>query len=270
MAKNYSFTSESVSEGHPDKVCDQISDAVLDALIAGDPNSRVACETLVKNDLVMVAGEITSATTIDVEKLVRGVVLDIGYDDDALGFNGSNCRVGNELTAQSVDIAQGVDRTTKEEQGAGDQGLMFGYASNETEELMPAPILYAHRLVKRQADVRKSGELPWLRPDAKSQITFRYENDKPVAVEAVVLSTQHDPDVSPEDLEAGVMECIIKPVLPAGWLESSTRYHINPTGRFVIGGPVGDCGLTGRKIIVDTYGGLRGQEHRGRGSRRSL
>jgi len=183
-------------------------------------------------------------------------VLDIGYDDDALGFNGSNCRFNNELTAQSVDIAQGVDRATKEEQGAGDQGLMFGYASNETEELMPAPILYAHRLVKQQADVRKSGELPWLRPDAKSQITFRYENHRPVAVEAVVLSTQHDPDVSTEDLRAGVMESIIKPVLPAGWLDESTRYHINPTGRFVIGGPVGDCGLTGRKIIVDTYGGM--------------
>jgi S-adenosylmethionine synthetase len=256
MANSYLFTSESVSEGHPDKVCDQISDAVLDGLIGGDPNSRVACETLVKNDLVVVAGEITSAASLDVEKLVREVVLDIGYDDDELGFNGSNCRINNELTAQSVDIAQGVDRATKEEQGAGDQGLMFGYASNETEELMPAPILYAHRLVKRQADVRKSGELPWLRPDAKSQITFRYENHRPVAVEAVVLSTQHDPDVSAEDLRAGVMDSIIKPILPAGWLDESTRYHINPTGRFVIGGPVGDCGLTGRKIIVDTYGGM--------------
>ena len=256
MADSYLFTSESVSEGHPDKVCDQISDAVLDGLIGEDPNSRVACETLVKNDLVVVAGEITSAASLDVENLVREVVLDIGYDDDALGFNGSNCRFNNELTAQSVDIAQGVDRATKEEQGAGDQGLMFGYASNETEELMPAPILYAHRLVKRQADVRKSGELPWLRPDAKSQITFRYENNQPVAVEAVVLSTQHDPDVSTEDLRAGVMDSIIKPVLPAGWLDESTRYHINPTGRFVIGGPVGDCGLTGRKIIVDTYGGM--------------
>jgi S-adenosylmethionine synthetase len=256
MADSYLFTSESVSEGHPDKVCDQISDAVLDGLIGGDPNSRVACETLVKNDLVVVAGEITSATSLDVESLVREVVLEIGYDDDALGFNGSNCRISNELTAQSVDIAQGVDRATKEEQGAGDQGLMFGYASNETEELMPAPILYAHRLVARQADVRKSGELPWLRPDAKSQITFRYEKNQPVAIEAVVLSTQHDPDVSAEDLRAGVMDSIIKPVLPAGWVDESTHYHINPTGRFVIGGPVGDCGLTGRKIIVDTYGGM--------------
>jgi len=216
----------------------------------------VACETLVKNDLVVVAGEITSATSIDVESIVRATVLEIGYDDDALGFNGANCRIENELTAQSVDIAQGVDRQKKEEQGAGDQGLMFGYASNETEELMPAPILYAHRLVARQAAVRKSGELSWLRPDAKSQVTFRYENDKPVAVEAVVLSTQHDPDVSADDLQAGIMDAVIKPVLPANWIDRHTRFHINPTGRFVIGGPVGDCGLTGRKIIVDTYGGM--------------
>lgn len=256
MASSYLFTSESVSEGHPDKVCDQISDAVLDALIKDDPDSRVACETLVKTDLVVVAGEITSRSSLDVEALVRKTVLEIGYDRDELGFNGHNCRVMNELTEQSVDIAQGVNRASKEEQGAGDQGLMFGYASNETEELMPAPIVYAHRLVQRQAEVRKSRELPWLRPDAKSQITFRYEHDRPVAVEAVVLSTQHDPDVSQEDLEAGVMECIIKPVIPANLLASSTKYHINPTGRFVIGGPVGDCGLTGRKIIVDTYGGM--------------
>ena len=256
MASSYVFTSESVSEGHPDKVCDQISDAVLDALIASDPGSRVACETLVKNNLVMVAGEVTSKARIDVEKLVRSTVNGIGYDDDELGFNGHSCEFENRLTEQSPDIAQGVDRATDEEQGAGDQGLMFGYASNETEELMPAPIVYAHRLVQRQAAVRKSGELPWLRPDAKSQVTFRYENDRPVAVEAVVLSTQHDPDVSPEDLEAAVMDSIIKPVIPADWLNASTRYHINPTGRFVIGGPVGDCGVTGRKIIVDTYGGM--------------
>jgi len=256
MASSYLFTSESVSEGHPDKVCDQISDAVLDALIKDDPGSRVACETLVKTDLVVVAGEITSRAKLDVDALVRKTVVEIGYDRDELGFNGRNCRILNELTAQSADIAQGVDRASKEDQGAGDQGLMFGYASNETEELMPAPIVYAHRLVQRQAEVRKSGELAWLRPDAKSQVTFLYENDRPVAVEAVVLSTQHDPDVSQDDLKAGVMDCIIKPVIPASMLKSSTKYHINPTGRFVIGGPVGDCGLTGRKIIVDTYGGM--------------
>jgi len=256
MAKNYVFTSESVSEGHPDKVCDQISDAVLDVLIKDDPGSRVACETLVKNNLVMVAGEITSETRLEVEKLVRNTVLEIGYDDDELGFSGHSCEIVNKLTEQSPDIAQGVDRATDEEQGAGDQGLMFGYASNETEELMPAPIVYAHRLVQRQAEVRKSGELAWLRPDAKSQVTFRYENNRPVAVEAIVLSTQHDPDISQEDLKAGVMDAIIKPVIPTEWLNDSTRYHINPTGRFVIGGPVGDCGLTGRKIIVDTYGGM--------------
>ena len=256
MANSYTFTSESVSEGHPDKVCDQISDAVLDALIKDDPGSRVACETLVKNNLVVVAGEITSQAKLEVEELVRETVLGIGYDSDELGFSGHSCEIMNRLTEQSPDIAQGVDRATDEEQGAGDQGLMFGYASNETQELMPAPIVYAHRLVQRQAEVRKSGELAWLRPDAKSQVTFRYENDRPVAVEAIVLSTQHDPDVSQEDLKACVMDSIIKPVIPVEWLDESTRYHINPTGRFVIGGPVGDCGLTGRKIIVDTYGGM--------------
>jgi len=256
MANSFVFTSESVSEGHPDKVCDQVSDAVLDVLIKDDPGSRVACETLVKNNLVMVAGEITSETRLEVEKLVRDTVLEIGYDDDELGFNGHSCEIENRLTEQSPDIAQGVDRATDEEQGAGDQGLMFGYASNETEELMPAPIVYAHRLVQRQAEVRKSGELGWLRPDAKSQVTFRYENDRPTAVEAIVLSTQHDPEISQEDLKAAVMDAIIKPVIPTEWLDESTRYHINPTGRFVIGGPVGDCGLTGRKIIVDTYGGM--------------
>jgi len=256
MPNSYLFTSESVSEGHPDKLCDQISDAVLDAVLKDDPNGRVACETLTKTGLVMVAGEITTSTYVDVEGIVRKTVTDIGYDNSEVGFDGNTCAVINELGEQSGDIAQGVDRKAPEEQGAGDQGLMFGYASNETEVLMPAPIMYAHRLVQRQADVRKSGELTWLRPDAKSQVTFRYEDDKPVAVDAVVLSTQHDPDVAQNDLEEAVMETIIKPVLPEKWLSSETKYHINPTGRFVIGGPVGDCGLTGRKIIVDTYGGM--------------
>ena len=256
MASSYLFTSESVSEGHPDKMCDQISDAVLDAVIKDDTSARVACETLTKTGLVMVAGEISTTAHIDVESLVRQVVLDIGYDNDDVGFNGSSCRVINELGAQSVDIAQGVDRVAPEEQGAGDQGLMFGYASNETDALMPAPIIYAHRLVERQAEVRKSGELTWLRPDAKSQVTFRYEDERPVSVDAVVLSTQHDPEISQSDLQEAVMESIIKPVLPEKWLSADTKYHINPTGRFVIGGPVGDCGLTGRKIIVDTYGGM--------------
>jgi S-adenosylmethionine synthetase len=256
MASSYLFTSESVSEGHPDKMCDQISDAVLDAAIADDPSARVACETLVKTGLVMLAGEISTTASMDVEDLVRQVVLDIGYDNDEVGFNGSSCRVINELGEQSVDIAQGVDRVAPEEQGAGDQGLMFGYASNETDTLMPAPIMYAHRLVERQAEVRKAGELTWLRPDAKSQVTFRYENERPVSIDAVVLSTQHDPDISQSDLQEAVMEAIIKPVLPEKWLSADTKYHINPTGRFVIGGPVGDCGLTGRKIIVDTYGGM--------------
>jgi S-adenosylmethionine synthetase len=256
MASNYLFTSESVSEGHPDKMCDQISDAVLDAAIAGDPAARVACESLTKTGLVMVAGEISTASEIDVEKLVREVVLDIGYDNPEVGFDGHTCRVVNELGEQSTDIAQGVDRVAPEEQGAGDQGLMFGYASNETDTLMPAPIMYAHRLVARQAEVRKSGELAWLRPDAKSQVTFRYENERPVSVDAVVLSTQHDPEISQSDLQEAVMETIIKPVLPEKWLSATTQFHINPTGRFVVGGPVGDCGLTGRKIIVDTYGGM--------------
>ncbi len=256
MANSYLFTSESVSEGHPDKMCDQISDAILDAIIKDDPSARVACETLTKTGLVMVAGEITTSTYVDVQGIVRRTVTDIGYDNSDVGFDGNTCAVINELGEQSEDIAQGVDRAAPEEQGAGDQGLMFGYASNETEVLMPAPIMYAHRLVERQAEVRKAGELRWLRPDAKSQVTFRYENDKPVAIDAVVLSTQHDPDVSQSDLEEGVMESVIKPVLPQKWLSADTKYHINPTGRFVIGGPVGDCGLTGRKIIVDTYGGM--------------
>ena len=256
MANSYLFTSESVSEGHPDKMCDQISDAILDAAIKDDPSARVACETLTKTGLVIVAGEITTSTHVDVEGIVRKTVTDIGYDNPDVGFNGNTCTVINELGEQSSDIAQGVNRNAPEEQGAGDQGLMFGYASNETDVLMPAPIMYAHRLVQRQAEIRKSGELVWLRPDAKSQVTFRYEDDKPIAVDAVVLSTQHDPDIARVDLEEAVMETIIRPVLPAKWLSAETKYHINPTGRFVIGGPVGDCGLTGRKIIVDTYGGM--------------
>ena len=256
MSSSYLFTSESVSEGHPDKMCDQISDAVLDAVISDDPGARVACEALTKTGLVMVAGEITTSTYVDVEGVVRRTVTDIGYDNSAVGFDGNTCAVINGLGKQSSDIAQGVDRAAPEEQGAGDQGLMFGYATNETDVLMPAPIMYAHRLMQRQAQVRKSGEIKWLRPDAKSQVTFRYEDNRPAAVDAVVLSTQHDPDVSRADLEEAVMETIIKPVLPRKWLSVHTRYHINPTGRFVIGGPVGDCGLTGRKIIVDTYGGM--------------
>jgi S-adenosylmethionine synthetase len=255
MASSFLFTSESVSEGHPDKMCDQISDAVLDAAIKDDPSARVACETLTKTGLVLVAGEITTTARLDIEKLVRQVVLDIGYDSSDVGFDGNSCRVINELGEQSPDIAQGVDRTAPEDQGAGDQGFMFGYASNETDALMPAPIVYAHRLVERQAKVRKSGEIPWLRPDAKSQVTFRYEDARPVAVDAVVFSTQHDPDISQNDLTEAVMESIVKPVLPEKWLSADTKYHINPTGRFVIGGPQGDAGLTGRKIIVDTYGG---------------
>src|SRR6202050_1848745 len=256
MSKNFSFTSESVSEGHPDKVADQISDAVLDAIIAVDPKGRVACETLVKTGVVIVAGEVTTSAWVDVEALVRKTVLDIGYDSSEMGFDGASCGVLNIIGKQSPDIAQGVDRKDERKQGAGDQGLMFGYATNETDVLMPAPITLAHRLVKRQAQVRKSGKLPWLRPDAKSQVTLRYEDDKPVGLEAVVLSTQHSPDISTRALREAVTEEILKPVLPAKWLDKRTKFHINPTGRFVVGGPVGDCGLTGRKIIVDTYGGF--------------
>jgi len=254
---DYLFTSESVSEGHPDKMADQISDTILDAIIARDPHARVACETLVKTGMVVLAGEITtSAPGIEYETLVRDTVNEIGYTHSDIGFDGTTCAVLNALGQQSPDINQGVDRKTREEQGAGDQGLMFGYASNETDVLMPAPITYAHRLVRRQAEVRKNGTLPWLRPDAKSQITFRYEEHKPVGIEAVVLSTQHAPEIEQKALREAVMDEIIKPVLPAEWLDRNTRYHINPTGRFVIGGPMGDCGLTGRKIIVDTYGGM--------------
>jgi S-adenosylmethionine synthetase len=258
MASNnsYLFTSESVSEGHPDKVADQISDAVLDAILTADKRARVACETLIKTGCVVVAGEITTSAWVDLEALVRRTVLRIGYDSSEMGFDGASCAVINIIGKQSADIAQGVDRKDPRKQGAGDQGLMFGYATNETDVLMPAPITYAHRLVKRQADVRRSGRLPWLRPDAKSQITFRYEHDRPVGIEAVVLSTQHSPDITQRKLREAVMEEVILPVLPKRWIDKRTKFHINPTGKFVIGGPVGDCGLTGRKIIVDTYGGF--------------
>jgi S-adenosylmethionine synthetase len=256
MSRSFSFTSESVSEGHPDKVADQISDAVLDAILAADPKGRVACETLVKTGVVIVAGEVTTSAWVDVEAIVRKTVLDIGYDTSDMGFDGASCGVLNIIGKQSPDIAQGVDRKDERKQGAGDQGLMFGYASDETDVLMPAPITLAHRLVKRQAQVRKSGKLSWLRPDAKSQVTLRYENDKPVGLEAVVLSTQHEDTISTKQLREAVIEEILKPVLPSKWIDKHTKYHINPTGRFVIGGPVGDCGLTGRKIIVDTYGGF--------------
>ena len=255
MSRNYLFTSESVSEGHPDKVADQISDAVLDAMLAQDKRSRVACETLVKTGMVIVAGEVTTDAWVDLEQLVRKVVKDIGYTAE-MGFDWETCAVLNAIGKQSGDIAQGVDRKSPEEQGAGDQGLMFGYATNETDVLMPAPITYAHRLVKRQSEVRKSGKFPWLRPDAKSQVTFKYENGKTVGLSAVVLSTQHSPDVAYKTLQEAVMEEIIRPVLPKEWIGRDTKIHINPTGRFVIGGPVGDAGLTGRKIIVDTYGGM--------------
>lgn len=251
------FTSESVSEGHPDKIADQISDAILDAIIKDDPDARVAVETMVKTGMVVVAGEVRTTTYVDIEELVRKVVTDIGYNHGDLGFDGECVAVLNAIGKQSPDIAVGVDETEEREQGAGDQGLMFGYATNETPVLMPAPIFYAHELVKRQAKLRKNGVLPWLRPDTKSQVTMRYDqNGKVHSVDAVVLSTQHSPDVSLEEIRHEVLEQIIKPVFPKGWLHEYTKYHINPTGIFVIGGPVGDCGLTGRKIIVDTYGGM--------------
>ena len=257
MTVNRTFTSESVSEGHPDKMADQISDAILDAIIAEDRDARVACETLVKTGMVVVAGEISTSAWIDLENLCRSVILDIGYNSSDVGFDGASCAVLNAIGKQSPDIAMGVDEGENKEQGAGDQGLMFGYASDETDVLMPAPITYAHRLVEKQAEVRKSGKLDFLRPDAKSQISFRYDDDgNPVCIDAVVLSTQHSPDITHKALYEAVMEEIIKPVLPLNWLHAETRYFINPTGNFVIGGPVGDCGLTGRKIIVDTYGGM--------------
>ena len=256
MSDAYLFTSESVSEGHPDKIADQISDAVLDAIIARDEDARVACETMVKTGVAIVAGEITTSAWIDLEELVRKVICGIGYTSSDVGFDGATCGVLNIIGKQSVDIAMGVNRKRSEDQGAGDQGLMFGYASTETDVLMPAPICYAHRLVERQAEARKSGLLPWLRPDAKSQITCRYQDGKVVGIDAVVLSTQHSPEVKHEDLREAVMELVIKHVIPSGLISRDTQFHINPTGNFVIGGPVGDCGLTGRKIIVDTYGGM--------------
>ncbi|AOW83578.1 MULTISPECIES: methionine adenosyltransferase [Vibrio] len=255
MAIKHLFTSESVSEGHPDKIADQISDAVLDAILEQDPKARVACETYVKTGMVMVGGEITTSAWVDIEELTRQTVREIGYVHSDMGFDANSCAVLNTIGKQSPDINQGVDKADPKEQGAGDQGIMFGYATNETEVLMPAPITYAHRLMQRQAEVRKNGTLPWLRPDAKSQVTFQYDQGKIVGIDAVVLSTQHCDSISTPDLREAVMEEIIKPVLPAEWLSKETKYFINPTGRFVIGGPMGDCGLTGRKIIVDTYGG---------------
>jgi len=254
----YLFTSESVSEGHPDKLADQISDAVLDGILTQDPGARVACETFIKTGAVIVGGEITTSAWVDLEELIRNVVVEVGYDSSHVGFDGRTCSVINMIGKQSPDIAMGVDREDPEKQGAGDQGWMFGYAANETPELMPAPIYYAHRLMEQQTEIRKRSDnpLPWLRPDAKSQVSLRYEDGKPVAIDAVVLSTQHDEDVSLDELRAGVMEHIIKPVLPTEWLHANTLFHINPTGKFVIGGPVGDAGLTGLKIIVDTYGGM--------------
>ena len=251
----YLFTSESVSEGHPDKIADQISDAVLDAILEQDPKARVACETYVKTGMALIGGEITTSAWVDIEHLARQVICDIGYTSSEMGFDGHSCAVLNGIGKQSSDINQGVDRENPLEQGAGDQGIMFGYATNETEVLMPAPITYAHRLMEQQSKVRRSGVLPWLRPDAKSQITFIYENGKIQGIDTVVLSSQHADSVSDKDLREGIMEEIIKPVLPAHWLSTNTKYFINPTGRFVIGGPMGDCGLTGRKFIVDIYGG---------------
>ena len=256
MTRTTLFTSESVSEGHPDKIADQISDAVLDALIGKDPHSRVACEVVVKSGMVFVAGEITTNVWADIEQIARNTVLQIGYNDPHIGFDGETCAVLSAIGKQSPDIIMGVDGREDRELGAGDQGLMFGYASIETDVLMPAPITYAHRLVRRQAELRKEGGLSWLRPDAKSQVTLRYENSIPVAVDCIVLSTQHNPDIFQKDLREAVIEEIIKPVIPRTWITKETRFLVNPTGRFVIGGPVGDCGLTGRKIIVDTYGGM--------------
>ena len=256
MANSHLFTSESVSEGHPDKVADQISDAILDAILTDDKTARVACETLINTGMVILSGEITTSSYVDMQSIVRQTIKEIGYNHSDMGFDYESCAVLTSIDKQSADIAMGVDETSSHEQGAGDQGLMFGYASNETEVLMPAPITYAHKLVKRQSHVRKSGILDWLRPDAKSQVTFRYEDNKPVAIDAVVLSTQHTEEISTDTLREAVMDEIIKPVLPEHLLSKETKFHINPTGRFVIGGPVGDCGLTGRKIIVDTYGGM--------------
>jgi len=256
MENEFLFTSESVSEGHPDKIADQISDAILDAMLAQDPKARVACETLVKTGMVLVGGEVTTSAWVDIEQVTRQVVRDIGYNSSEMGFDWESCAIMSAIGKQSQDIAQGVDQAVLEQQGAGDQGLMFGYATNETAVLMPAPIFYAHELVKRQAALRKEDVLSWLRPDAKSQITFRYVNNRPVGIQAVVLSTQHHPDIDHTQLVEAVIEEIIKPTLPEEWVDKHTRFYVNPTGRFVIGGPLADCGLTGRKIIVDTYGGM--------------
>lgn len=256
MSDIYVFTSESVSEGHPDKIADQISDAVLDAILAQDPKARVACETFVKTGMVLVGGEITTKAWVDVEEITREVIKDIGYNSSEMGFDGASCAVLSAIGKQSPDIAVGVDNPHTQVLGAGDQGLMFGYASRETDMYMPAPIAYSHLLMQRQAQLRKSGTLPWLRPDAKCQLTLNYENGNPVSCNTVVFSTQHAPDIQHSALIEAVREEIIKPVIPAAWLTPETRYFINPTGRFVVGGPLGDCGLTGRKIIVDTYGGM--------------
>jgi S-adenosylmethionine synthetase len=255
MSKDFLFTSESVSEGHPDKIADQISDAILDKILEQDPKARVACETLVKTGMVFVAGEISTHAWVDIEKIVRHQIINIGYNDSRLGFDGNSCAVINAIGKQSPEIAQGVDRLSNLDQGAGDQGLMFGYATNETKTLMPAPIYYAHEIMKKQSQLRKNGILPWLRPDAKSQVTMKYQGNKPVGIDTVVVSTQHAPEISQNDIREATIEEIIKPVIPKIWLNDNIKYHINPTGKFVIGGPEGDCGLTGRKIIVDTYGG---------------
>jgi S-adenosylmethionine synthetase len=256
MTDSYVFTSESVSEGHPDKIADQISDAILDAILTQDPKARVACEVLVKTGMVLIGGEITTKAWVDVEEVTRSVIRDIGYNSSDMGFDWESCAILSAIGKQSPDIAQGVDNHEKHFLGAGDQGLMFGYASRETDVFMPAPIFYAHRLMEKQAQTRHDGTLPWLRPDAKSQLTLKYENGLPVEVDTVVFSTQHAPEIAYQELVEAVREEIIKPVLPEHWLSNNTRYFINPTGRFVIGGPLGDCGLTGRKIIVDTYGGM--------------
>src|SRR3990167_1049221 len=256
MQKEFLFTSESVSEGHPDKIADQISDAILDAMLSQDKGARVACETMVKTGMVLIGGEVTTSAWVDVEQVSRNVIRDIGYNNSSIGFDWESCAIMSAIGKQSPDISQGVDRIKPEEQGAGDQGIMFGYATNETPSLMPAPIYYAHRLMKQQEKLRKNGQLTWLRPDAKSQVTFHYVNHKPVGVKTVVVSTQHHPDIKQVDLVNAVIDEIIKPIIPETWLNKDTTYYVNPTGRFVIGGPLGDCGLTGRKIIVDTYGGM--------------
>lgn len=263
MNTQYLFTSESVSEGHPDKIADYISDVILDNILAQDPKARVSCDTYVKTGFVLIGGEITTTAKINIDNLAREAINKIGYTNSDMGFDGNSCGVLTALGAQSPDIAQGISHKALEDQGAGDQGIMFGFACNETKELMPAAIAYAHKLVKRQAELRKNGALPWLRPDAKSQVTLRYEGYKPIAVDSVVLSTQHAANISHSAIVEAVMENIITPIMPAEWLNKDTKYYINPTGRFVIGGPMGDSGLTGRKIIVDTYGGAA---HHGGGS----